>query len=450
MWDKDHFIPPPRHINANAGDYTMRLSAFVREAIYAFKAERYNLGATKSGTNRVLAADASNLAEVLSVLSGHPANWDKFNRYVRLVFPEVHAVSVEPADGQRVEIKVWNEESEGLPQELAVPLAQSGTGLGQVLSILAVVLMADFPRTIIVDEPQSFLHPGALRTLVQILAEHSQHQFLIATHSPIVITASRPSQVIKTRRLEAETQVEYLNPADNEHLRVFLRDIGARLSDVFGMEQILWVDGATEEACYPEIMRHFAGDVAFGVKVLAVQHTGDFEPRNSKTILSIYRRLSAGEGLLPPAVGFLFDRELRDEKHMNDLIRQGKGKVSFLDRRMFENYLVDSKAIAAVMAECQNFRELPVTPEEIDTWMDLHRQDARFVDHETNSSEEWLAKVDAAKLLHTLFEEFSEARHTYRQVEHGLKLTRLILDIAPASLEAIGTKISSLLKQSST
>ena len=35
---------------------------------------------------------------------------------------------------------------------------------------------------------------------------------------------------------------------------MYLAEIGKRLSDVFGAENILWVEGQTEEQCYPLII----------------------------------------------------------------------------------------------------------------------------------------------------------------------------------------------------
>ena len=62
-------------------------------------------------------------------------------------------------------------------EDLTVPLSEAGTGVGQVLSILTVVLEADHPTLILLDEPQSFLHPGAIRKLIEILKRYPRHQY---------------------------------------------------------------------------------------------------------------------------------------------------------------------------------------------------------------------------------------------------------------------------------
>ncbi|MGO7917469.1 AAA family ATPase, partial [Rhizobium ruizarguesonis] len=50
-----------------------------------------------------------------------------------------------------------------------------------MLSILYVAIA--FPAAqIIIDEPNSFLHPSATRRLLNVLRRFDQHQFLLSTH----------------------------------------------------------------------------------------------------------------------------------------------------------------------------------------------------------------------------------------------------------------------------
>lgn len=50
---------------------------------------------------------------------------------------------------------------------------------------------------IVIDEPQSYLHPGAAKKLIEILQEFPQHQYFIATHSAEIIAAANPSTIVK-------------------------------------------------------------------------------------------------------------------------------------------------------------------------------------------------------------------------------------------------------------
>src|SRR5439155_11899920 len=117
-------------------------------------------------------------------------------------------------------------------------------------------------------------------------------------------------------------------------------DVGARLSDVFGADAILWVEGLTEELCFPKIAQR----PLLGTAIVGVMHTADFDPRRSEATVQLYQRLSGGRGLLPPAVGFIFDREGRSDGEREDLERYGS--VSFLPRRMYENYLLNPTGVA--------------------------------------------------------------------------------------------------------
>ena len=140
-----------------------------RERIYRFSAERRIPGRSTPGTDSVLWPNAENLAQVMDKLMGdNPPRFRKLSSLVRQVFPHVNEVTVARTNAANVEIQVWTTDpSRGRP-DLAIPLAECGTGIGQVLAILYVVVNSDFPQVIAIDEPQSFLHPGAVRRLIQL------------------------------------------------------------------------------------------------------------------------------------------------------------------------------------------------------------------------------------------------------------------------------------------
>ena len=141
------------------------------DRIYVFRAERLNLGSCTFGTHSILTPNAGNLAEVLNRLQNNQARFDRLNHNLRQVLPQIRRVSVRPLEGQssQVEVVIWPHDPATEREDLVVPLANGGTGIGQVLAILYVVLTSDTPQVIVIDEPQSFLHPGAARKLIEIL-----------------------------------------------------------------------------------------------------------------------------------------------------------------------------------------------------------------------------------------------------------------------------------------
>jgi len=349
----------------------------------------------------------------------------------------VRAIGVTPRENNQAEILIWTIDPATEREDLAVKLEESGTGIAQVLALLYVVLTADFPQVILMDEPQSFLHPGAVRTLIEILKQHPQHQFIITTHSPTALTAADPDLLLLLRLQEAETIIQRLDVAEARDLRLFLAEVGTRLSDVFGADRILWVEGLTEELCFPQIVQRLAHQPLGATAIVGVLHTADFDARRSEATVELYHRLSAGRGLLPPAIGFIFDREGRSERDRQDLER--RGHVFFLSRRMYENYLLHPAAIAAVASSIGGFRDQPLIPEEVQAWIDPNKWNGRYFDPlpADRTDDVWVREVHAARLLGDLFSQLSEQRVSYDKIAHGVALTDWLLHHAPAELADI-------------
>jgi AAA15 family ATPase/GTPase len=226
--------------------------------IYKFNAERLNLATSPAGTSYVLKSDASNLAEVILNLQSNRNRFERFNKYVSTVIPSIKWVSASLYDNGTSQIKIWAFEPKLEREDLAYPLFDCGTGVSQVLAILYVVITSEDPQIIIIDEPQSFLHPGAAKKLIEILKIFSQHQYFIATHSAEIIATANPSTIVKLGYEEGETQASMMNAGDIREQRSLLAELGVSLSDVFGADRILWVEGPTEELCFPLILEKAA------------------------------------------------------------------------------------------------------------------------------------------------------------------------------------------------
>ena len=414
--------------------------------IYGFKAERLNIGKSPAGTNRELASNASNLPEVLSILQGNPARFDRYNHLVKRVLPQIERVTVRPIDkGAAVEIFIWNENPEEEREDLAIPLAESGTGISQVLAMLYVLTTADTPRTIIIDEPNSFLHPGASRALMEIFREHPRHQYIISTHSPELISTSNPSTIHAIRRAKGPSTIEKIDPNETRHLRSLLLEVGSRLSDVFGADSILWVEGKTEELCFPMIIREILGRPLAGLSVIGVLHTGDFDSEDAQAVFKIYELLTQGKALLPPAIAFIFDRELRPDIKREDLVRRSQKRVAFLNRRTYENYLLDTPAITSVLNAQAVFKDSPLTEEAVQKWLDAHASDPKY--YIKSKTKDFLKDVDAPKLLEDLFSGLSEAKLEYRKIEHSIAITEWLIRNKPETLREIADLLASKLPE---
>jgi len=233
-----------------------------------------------------------------------------------------------------------------------------------------------------------------------------------------------------------------MNSQDIKEQRSLLAELGVSLSDVFGADSILWVEGPTEERCFPLILEKVAKKPLRGTQIIAVKNTGDFEGKRAHLVFDVYDKLSGGSSLFPPTVGFVFDLEERCLQEREDLQKRSQHPVKFLERRMYENYLLHPDAIAAALNHEDAGRKQPVSGEEVRERLETHKLNKNyFPKPNTQRSKDdtpkhlanakWIDKIDAAKVLAALFDELSEARVQFKKTSHSLMLTEWLLENNP-------------------
>ena len=437
-------------------DYGFRVAPQFRSRIYAFKAERLNVGDCGVAGSQELQSNASNLADVLNQLSStNPSRYERLMCHIRTIFPHITQVTAAVMPNNMVRVAVWTVPVSTERAYLSIPLSASGTGIGQVLAMLYVVVTSDLPHVIAIDEPQSFLHPGAVRKLLEILRSYPQHQYIITTHSPVALPQNTTDAMFLIRRDETkqESLVERIDTRRTEDLRGFLAEVGARLSDVFGADSILWVEGKTEETCFPELIRQVANVPLQGAQLLGVISTDELAAKFANRVFDIYARLSGQTSLLPPAIAFIFDREGRSDIERADIDRKSGGLVRWLPRRMYENYLLEPEAIHAVLRSEDVHANECATLESVDRWMRDHGSDRRYFSAQQETeyrSPKWYIEVHGGKLLHDLFDHLTNARVEYDKVRHGLMLTQCLVQNPSTAIRDLAQTLAELVRASVT
>ena len=430
-------------------DFFVTLFHKFRSWVSQLQAQRF-VGQCSVGDNEELNSNASNLAEVIHLLQSRIIKkklYERFNQYVSTMFPQFGLVSTkilakETRQATDLKILLWPAKSlESGREDLAFSLSDCGTGIGQVLAILYVVLTSRQPRPIVIDEPQCYLHPGAAKKLIEILKEFPQHQYFIATHSAEIIAAANPSTIVKLRLEDGETKASMMNAGDIKEQRSLLAELGVSLSDVFGADSILWVEGPTEEQCFPLILSELVPKLLTGTKIVSIKNTGDLLGKKAHfadVMFDLYKRISGGNNLYPPAVGFVFDKECLSESDIEDLERRKPHPIKFIKRRMYENFLLHPDAIAFVLTQEDKEQKQCLTGEEIREWLETNKLNKNYFSktstEEDLSDSQWVDKnIDAAKLLDALFANFSEARVEFRKTKHSVMLTEWLLENNPDS-----------------
>jgi hypothetical protein len=414
--------------------------------VYIFRAERMFVGECAINDNPVLATNAANLASVLLILQSEPDTNEKFQSLVREVFPSIYRVVSAPVAGSvaRASVIMADTREGGVHAGIKVPLADCGTGTGQVLAILYVAVTAEASKVIIIDEPNTFLHPAAAKKLLSILMGFP-HQYVITTHSADIIRTVEPEMLHLLKWEGTKSIVETIDLHDIEGNRSVLRELGVSLSDVFGADRILWVEGPTEEHCFPRLLIHL-GKRPRGLSVVALVGTDDLAgPRvRASLILELYQRLSQGTALVPPTVAISLDRETRTARDMEDLDRASKGLVKFLPRRAYENYLLSPRAIGWVLR--QSIPEAGPSDDQVADWLEEHRGESEHRDQYalSHSEADWRETVNAPKLLYNLFMDLSKSAVEYRKTVHSVKLTDWLLENDPEQLRELLAYVDSL------
>jgi len=418
--------------------------------IFRFDAERLSIGRCTQDETENLRANASNLPAVLQRMQGRqPGLFAKLEARVREVIPSVHGIRATPVNSSEVEIVVWPT-SHMDRQEHGFSLNESGTGVAQVIAILTAVMTRE-QSVIVIDEINSFLHPAAVKALLRILVSEFQgHQYILSTHSAEVISSSNAATLHVVKRDGFDSACSPVSADNVSELRELSDLLGISIGDIFAADRVLWVEGRTEEICFPFLMNHWDFKIPRGLIISPVVATGDFAgKKNFELVLSVYNRLSTVTLPLVRSVTFSFDREELTDNELIDLNRRANGRMRFLPRRHLECYLVDASAIAAFINN-RDADNATIEAEAVER--ELLSRAAKSKYHGKAqwkgelSDENWLAAVDAANLIKDTIASLTENRVTFAKTSESLELLERVLELNPSALTELRDYLQELLE----
>jgi len=153
-----------------------------------------------------LAQNGSNLAQVLNSINADDRDtFDEIERFVHGALPDVGRLQP-PLINNNLTHVVFR-----VPQgRYNIPLTDMGGGIEQLLMVATVLLTTNTENTIFVEEPESHLHAGAQRYLIEKLYD-GERQVFIATHSSTFISLAKPYRM-PSRFLCNDVQREGVKP----------------------------------------------------------------------------------------------------------------------------------------------------------------------------------------------------------------------------------------------
>ncbi|QDG51154.1 hypothetical protein FIV42_10520 [Persicimonas caeni] len=457
--DKSEISLHDRSSVASKHHFAFRLGMQHLGRVYRFDSVRDVKGVCDVNVSTELQPNGANLAACVQDLQSEGYRRVKhYNELVRRVFPSIREVTA-ARDGGRVRIEIWKFDGR---RDLTFALDECGSGVAQVLCILYILVTSRFPRTILIDEPNSFLHPTAARALMEIIAEYGdQHQFVVSTHSPLIVSSARSSSIILTEIDNGVSELRTIEPDQRDQITKALMALGSRLSDVFGVDRIVWVEGETEQECFPMILEALTDVKLAGTAIRAVKHTGDFDGKDAENTFDIYENLSSSHSLLPTAAAYVFDLEDKSSRKVEDLKRKGSKvgadveRIRFLDARMYENFLLVPEAIKYAIEQDPYANDVSVELETVETEL-KNELDRRYREHCPDaSSQEWehnetwlLESVHAAEVIDHVFDFVSESTLELRKTLHSPLMTEWLLANEPEKLRPIANLLEEVLARS--
>jgi len=319
-----------------------------RQTFYHFRALRPGTAhqATLSSES-VLDPTGHNLpAVLLDLQTNRPHLFADLRALIAEIVPDVGRLET-PTEGSRMEVTFADPYRPGFQSNVK----DLGTGVEQLLMSLVVGLTQRPPFLLVVEEPETNLHPAAQRALLGLFqAWGLDRQIIVATHSAVMVDWSpggdRLWLVTRTKG------VSHVALVDSEPLDL-LRALGVRLSDVLSAERILIVEGASDEdvlsAWFPDLLRD--------PRLAVIAGGGGDDARHAELLTAWLDQADQ----LQRRVLYVRDR---DELPASTLDKLTSSRVvHVLNRRELENYLLDPHAVTAVLKSSTTGRPAPTTAE---------------------------------------------------------------------------------------
>jgi predicted ATPase len=179
----------------------------------------------------ILARDGANLARAIEGLREiEPETVRRIGQYLKAIVPGVAEFRTqEYGDFETVRFRL--EAKNGQPLEFDASSMSDGTLriLAALIAAFQIVLPGGFPGFIGMEEPETALHPAAMRALVAALDEATlRTQILLSTHSPDLLDAAeiKPANVRVVQMIDGQTLIGPVDEASISIVRDHLGTLG--------------------------------------------------------------------------------------------------------------------------------------------------------------------------------------------------------------------------------
>lgn len=148
--------------------------------------------ASPPGQVNVFTPDGANLPWIIEDLRvKHPHQFKDWISHLKTALPDLEGIStVEREDTRHRHLVVQ------YASGIRVPSWMVSDGTLRLLALTLPAYIPDFKGVLLIEEPENGIHPRAVETVFQSLSSVYGAQVLLATHSPVVLNAVNPRDVL--------------------------------------------------------------------------------------------------------------------------------------------------------------------------------------------------------------------------------------------------------------
>lgn len=310
-----------------------KLLEFLEKA-YFFKHYRNSTESLAAQEVNVLDQDGTNLTQrLLTLRTNNTPVFEQIEKFVQEAVPELGILQT-PLVGTANTIAFRRKTA-----DILIPLKDMGGGIEQILMIATVLLTTDKNNVIFLEEPESHLHAGAQKFLIERLYRDGRQVF-IATHSPTFINTGQPGSLYKVTYQDHKSLITTVT-SPNE-LSETLDEIGSQNSDLLLSDAVLFVEGSSDRDSLLELSKKTNFNLAEKNITVITLGGGQHFQHDALLRTELLNGISAKS---PVPHLFILDRDERTQQEIRHMKSILGAKLIFWKSREIENYLLVASSI---------------------------------------------------------------------------------------------------------
>jgi len=224
-----------------------------------------------------------------------------------------------------------------------VPIKCKGTGLQRLLMVSYFQYLADKQvdagesYIFAVEEPETYLHPGAQRELLtSLIAISETSQIILTTHSPVFASViNKENLILATKNGQESTYRQ----GDNVAMEDLAAELGVRADDALLMSKLLiFVEGSNDVKFWKIVKKKFTGLEFDDADVILVPGGGN-ELHNIAEMNLMHRLNRNFLVIIDKDAGACdYQEKCRKAERLKHLVESKGGHLIVLRKREIENY----------------------------------------------------------------------------------------------------------------